>query len=42
VKIDSETGSIIISELKPIGTYAIKVIGTLPDFGTSASALFTI
>ena len=32
----------MVSQLKPIGTYTIKVIGTLPDFATSTSALFKI
>jgi hypothetical protein len=42
IRVDSETGTIFVSKLKPIGTFNIKVIGTLPDFATSSSAIFKI
>jgi hypothetical protein len=42
MSVDSSTGIIFVSKLKPIGTYTIKVIGTLPDFATSTSAIFKI
>jgi hypothetical protein len=42
MSIDSATGEIFVSKLKPNGTYTIKVIGTLPDLFTTTSAIFTI
>ena len=42
MSVDSATGAIFVSQLKPIGTYTIKVIGTLPDFVTTTSEIFTI
>ena len=42
MSVNSATGSIFVSKSKPIGTYTIKVIGTLPDFTTSTSAIFII
>jgi hypothetical protein len=42
IEVNSVTGTIFVSKLKPIGTYTIKVIGTLPDFATSTSAIFKI
>ena len=42
MSVNSATGSIFVSMSKPIGTYTIKVIGTLPDFVTSTSAIFKI
>jgi hypothetical protein len=32
---DTKTGNIILSKSKPVGTYKVKVIGTLPDLVTS-------
>jgi hypothetical protein len=34
VSVDSVTGNIIVSKDLPVGTYQIKVIGTLPDLVT--------
>jgi hypothetical protein len=34
VSVDSVTGYIIVSKDLPVGTYHIKVIGTLPDLVT--------
>jgi hypothetical protein len=42
MKVDSETGSIMVSLLKPIGVYTIEIIGTLPDLVTKNSAIFNI
>jgi hypothetical protein len=42
MSVDPATGTIFVSKLKPIGTYTIKVIGTLPDLATSTSAIFKI
>jgi hypothetical protein len=42
IGVNSVTGTIFVSKLKQIGTYTIKVIGTLPDFVTSTSAIFKI
>jgi hypothetical protein len=40
--VNSTTGSIFVSKLKPIGAYLIKVVGTLPDLFTKTSAIITI
>lgn len=40
--VNSTTGSIFVSLLKPIGTYLIKLVGTLPDLFTKTSAVITI
>jgi hypothetical protein len=42
MSVNSITGSIFVSKMKPAGTYTIKVIGTLPDQVTTTSATFTI
>jgi hypothetical protein len=42
MSVNSATGAIFVSTLKPLGTYNIKVIGTLPDLVTTTSAIFTI
>jgi hypothetical protein len=42
MSVDPATGAIFVSQLKPIGTYTIKVIGTLPDLATLYSTIFTI
>ena len=42
MSVDPATGTITVSKNKHIGTYYIKVIGTLPDLVTSAFAVFTI
>ena len=31
ISVDSKTGEIRIARLKPIGTFFLKIIGTLPD-----------
>ena len=41
MSVNSVTGSIFFSKLKPVGTYTVKVIGTLPDL-SKTSADFTI
>jgi hypothetical protein len=42
MSVNQTTGSISVSNLKPVGTYTVKVIGTLPDLVTTTSAIFTI
>lgn len=42
MSINPTTGRIFVSKNKPIGTYTIKVIGTLPDLETKTSAIFQI
>jgi hypothetical protein len=44
MSVNSTTGAILVSSLKPAGTYNVKVIGTLslPELTTSTSANFTI
>jgi hypothetical protein len=42
MSVDSTTGSIFVSKLKPNGTYYVKVVGTLTDFVTKSSSVFTI
>ena len=42
MSVDSASGAIFVSQLKPIGAYTIKVIGTLPDLVTTTSEIFTI
>lgn len=37
MSVDSLTGSIFVSISKPVGTYQIKLIGTLPDSVTTTS-----
>ena len=42
MSINLTTGTIFVSMYKPIGTYSIKIIGTLPDLVTTTSAIFKI
>ena len=42
ISIDSTYGDITVDGAKPDGTYLIKVVGTLPDFKTTAFYVFTI
>jgi hypothetical protein len=42
ISIDASTGDIIVSKSKIVGTYKVKVIGTLPDLATSTYEIFEI
>jgi hypothetical protein len=42
MSVDSTSGAIFVSSLKPNGTYFVKVIGTLPDLFSTYSEIFTI
>ena len=42
ISVDSTSGSIFVSQFKPVGTYKVKVKGVLPDQITSTFAIFTI
>ena len=42
MSVNPTTGTIFVSILKPAGTYQIKVTGSLPDYVTTKSEIFTI
>lgn len=42
MSVDPSSGTIFVSNNKPIGSYSIKVIGTLPDLVSTTFATFTI
>ncbi len=42
ISVNSVTGDIFVSSSKPVGTYIIKVVGTLPNLVTTTSEIFTI